>query len=293
MRVNNQSKKPLVSIYIPTKNRFRLLERAINSVLSQTYENIEIIVVDDGSTDETPQLLTMLSESYSNFHWCRFPESKGAPAARNHAIYLAKGQLVTGLDDDDYFLPKRIEHLVDSFDEKYSFICSGFYWNHGKAKIKSFGTRTRLTLKKQLYFNHASNQVLMLTERAKEVGGFDLEFSSCQDWDMWNRLIKRFGPALRISKVDYVVDSSHEGSRITNSPMRIKGFKLLAKRYHDDMDCFHRRSMKFNFIAASKAKLTALTYFQVVTVKTFFRVTKYWFACLFPNYAKKRLAKMK
>ncbi|TMO69982.1 glycosyltransferase family 2 protein [Pseudoalteromonas aurantia] len=293
MKTNLSSEKPLVSVYIPTKNRIQLLKRAINSVLAQTYDNIEIIVVDDGSSDNTPIILKELSEYYSNLHFYRFDTSQGAPAARNYAIDKAKGKLITGLDDDDYFLPKRIESLVSNFDERYTFICSGYYWNHGKTKIKKFDSRKTLTLDEQLYFNQASNQVLMETEKLRAVGGFDLSFSSCQDWELWVRLIKKFGPALRINDVEYVVDASHPEGRITNSPKRVEGFRLLASRYKSDMNYLHHRTMRFNYLVASKEKLTLSLYLQLVTVKSFLRVTKYWFACIFPNYAKNRLNKMK
>lgn len=92
----------LVTIYIPTKNRLDLLKRAIKSVRDQTYSNIELIVVDDGSKDGTREYLEKEHEAgllRAIFH----QESLGACVARNAAIELSQGEFITGLDDDDYF----------------------------------------------------------------------------------------------------------------------------------------------------------------------------------------------
>lgn len=290
---NKELHQPLVSVYIPTKNRVKLLERAIHSVLSQTYVNLEVIVVDDGSTDETPILLSKLASQFKSLRFITLNESKGAPSARNRAIELAKGELVTGLDDDDYFLPKRIEHLVNNFDEKYAFICSGFYWNYGKIKTKLYRSPKQIALDDQLYYNHASNQVLVLRKRMLEVGGFDEGFRSCQDWELWTRLIKKYGNGLRIKEIDYVIDASHGNERITDSPNRIQGFEMFENRYLKHMNKAHRKAMKFNSVSALGISLSLTDTLKLLTFKTFSRNIKYWLTCRFPLFAKKRLEGMK
>ena len=92
----------LVTIYIPTKNRLKLLNRAIESVKKQTYKDIEIIVVDDGSTDGTTEYLAQEINS-GTLKAIFNKKSLGACAARNKAIEMATGDFITGLDDDDYF----------------------------------------------------------------------------------------------------------------------------------------------------------------------------------------------
>lgn len=283
------AKQPLVSVYIPTKNRVALLERAIHSVLSQTYKNIELIVIDDGSSDETPMLLAKLASQFKKLKFVSLTQSKGAPAARNYALKLAKGQLITGLDDDDFFLPKRIEHLVANFDEKYAFVCSGFYWSYGKIKTKLYSSLQQISLDEQLYFNHASNQVLVLKERLLAVGGFDESFQSCQDWELWTRLIQHYGNGLRIKEIDYVIDASHGNERITDSPNRIQGFKMFEKRYTEYMTQAHRKSMRFNLAVAMGDKLSFFDIARLLTLKTLQRNIKYWLTCRFPQFAKKRL----
>ncbi|HAY4006682.1 TPA: glycosyltransferase family 2 protein, partial [Escherichia coli] len=99
----------LVSVYIPTHNRVDMLERAIMSVLKQSYPNIEIIVSDDGSQDNTKKIVTSYMQQYSNIKYVFSSEAKGACHARNLAIAKASGTYITGLDDDDEFTQDRIE----------------------------------------------------------------------------------------------------------------------------------------------------------------------------------------
>ena len=102
----------LVSIYLPTRNREALLRRAINSVLTQTYTTLELIVVDDGSTDGTHTYLDTVRTGDSRIQVIRNEVSLGAPLSRNLAIRAARGEFITGLDDDDYFHPQRLATLV-------------------------------------------------------------------------------------------------------------------------------------------------------------------------------------
>lgn len=107
--------KPLVSAIITTHNRIDLLKRAVKSVYEQTYPNIELIVVDDNSTDGTQTWC----ES-QNFHYIRIPsgESKGGNYARNLGIKASKGEYVAFLDDDDYWLPEKTEKQMWLMMEK-------------------------------------------------------------------------------------------------------------------------------------------------------------------------------
>lgn len=107
---------PLVSAIITTHNRLSLLPRAIESVLAQTYPNIECIVVSDASTDGTIEYCL----AHKDIHFVDIPkeESKGANHARNEGVKVAKGEYVAFLDDDDYWLPTKIEKQVALIKEK-------------------------------------------------------------------------------------------------------------------------------------------------------------------------------
>ncbi|HHS9996570.1 TPA: glycosyltransferase family 2 protein, partial [Klebsiella pneumoniae] len=94
------SQMPLVSVYITTCNRLDKLKRAVRSVQEQTFENIEILICDDASTDGTEKYVQELIREDNRIRYFRNQTSKGACAARNLGIFNAKGQYITGLDDD-------------------------------------------------------------------------------------------------------------------------------------------------------------------------------------------------
>lgn len=113
----NVLETPLVSIIITTYKRPELLSRAINSVLKQTYHNIEIIVVDDNDpdTDYRQETIKVMSayESYNNIYYLQQPKNMKQPAALNRGISVSKGEFIGFLDDDDEFLPMKIEMQVE------------------------------------------------------------------------------------------------------------------------------------------------------------------------------------
>ena len=112
---------PLVSVIITTYKRSEFLTRAINSVLKQTYKNFEVIIVDDNNkNDEYSKFTQTLLETYINRNEIKIiqhDENKGISAARNTGIKEANGEYIAFLDDDDEFLPKKIELQINLFKE--------------------------------------------------------------------------------------------------------------------------------------------------------------------------------
>ena len=103
---------PLISVILPTFNRAGVLPRAINSVLGQSYKSIELIVVDDGSTDDTPQVL----EQYGNKLICIKQQNRGVSAARNTGIRISKGKYLAFIDSDDKWMESKLEEQVRYFN---------------------------------------------------------------------------------------------------------------------------------------------------------------------------------
>jgi glycosyltransferase involved in cell wall biosynthesis len=212
----------LVTVYIPTKNRLDLLQRAIKSVQNQTYADIELIVVDDGSTDGTREYLAKEAEAGALkviFH----DKSLGACAARNAAIQLSRGEFITGLDDDDYFLSDR---RIELFVEKWKSIdsaCAGIF---DSAKVISdegisVKRQSEIATYKQLrQFNLVGNQVFAPRGNYLDAGLFDIEMSAFQDWEMWIRMSERFGPFLNMNNLTYMIDASHDAERISIKSQR-------------------------------------------------------------------------
>ncbi|HAD47902.1 MAG TPA: glycosyl transferase [Idiomarina sp.] len=284
---------PLVSVYIPTKNRVNLLKRALESVQRQTYPNIEIIVVNDGSTDATESVVKRAMASDSRIKLITFKESVGAPRARNEAITSASAEVVTGLDDDDYFLPHRIESLVRAYDPDYAFVCAGYYWSYGRVKRPLHNSLMLIDIDAQLHMNEASNQVLAEKSRIVDVGGFDEQMVSCQDWELWTRLLIKYGPALRVNDESYVIDASHDSLRITDNPERAKGFSQFEARFTKYMKPSHRRSIAFHGAVAAGQKLSLLSTIKLMTRPMWRRNIRYWLSCRFPTLTRKRLESLR
>lgn len=122
--------KELVSVIIGTYERYDLLQKSIESVLNQSYENIELIVVDDCSRDERYKSLI----GNKDFKFIQLEKNSGLPAVpRNVGIKESKGKWISFLDDDDYFLPTKIEKQM-TFTDKYKFICSEAIYDNNNSK---------------------------------------------------------------------------------------------------------------------------------------------------------------
>ena len=206
---------PLVSVYMPTRNRAGLVTRAAASVLAQDRDDLELLIVDDASTDATPQVLARLAACDLRVRVLSMPQRGGAPAARNLALQAARGRFVTGIDDDDEMLPGRLGALLDAFDPSYALVCSGA-WLHSGAWLRPSRTSPGvITLDEQLFGDQVGTQMLTLRERVLELGGFDESLPAWQDYDLWTRLIERFGPALRIPEPSYVQRVEAGTERVT------------------------------------------------------------------------------
>lgn len=203
----NKAVLPLVSVYISTHNRLNKLQRAINSVLNQDYPYIEIIVCDDGSTDGTQEYMRQLILDSPSVLYKRNDAPKGACSARNLGIFSAKGEFVTGLDDDDEFHPNRISMLLQHWKSEYAFICSNHTDQYASGKRKKYYKGTSRVVKPDdlLLDNIASNQIFTKTEYLKSIGGFDTSVKRLQDWDTWLRLSKQHGQGLRLSSPLYIM----------------------------------------------------------------------------------------
>lgn len=181
---------PLVSVIIPTFNRARFVGRAIDSVLSQTFQDFELIVVDDGSTDGTAELL---SKNYPNIRIFLQP-NRGVASARNLGIRNASGELIAFLDSDDEWLPRKLEKQVSLYDSHEPFfIChSDEIWIRNGCELKQQAKH-----KKQggRFFERALERCLIspssvIISRAllDKVGLFDESLLAAEDYDMWLRI---------------------------------------------------------------------------------------------------------
>ncbi|CAI0795848.1 Chondroitin polymerase [Serratia grimesii] len=275
---------PLISVYIPTHNRSEMLKRAVFSVLNQTYKNVEIIICDDGSSDNTEEVVTSLREKYPNIKYLKNETPKGACAARNLGIFSAKGEFVTGLDDDDEFFEERLEQLHDFFsstNDSYAFVCGGIEMR--EKGITSFGyTKPGIvSLDDLLSSNIVGNQVFTKTKYLQEIGGFDTSFPAWQDYDCWVRLCDKFGSGYRVGHVSYIMHMEHEQKRISTSNKVKNGYERFIKMHHELMSEKHRKDAYVNFKLGQNENFTIDEIIRYISCKTLPQV--------FKSYLKKRL----
>lgn len=242
--------QPLVSVYIPTKNRPGLLHRAIKSVIYQTYQNLEIIIVDDNSASDAKFYIENIKDLDQRIILIRNDTSLGACAARNQAIRASRGKFVTGLDDDDIFHPKRIELMIKAYDPKWSCLSTNYYVIKKNGKILENSLIGRIVNRHDLFTSNClGSQVLVEKSRVLHLGGFDESLKASQDLDLWIRLVDVFGPAKRLRQCLYFLDKSHDQPRISSSANRILGTKQFMKKYKFQMT---KNQYRYKLFVASK-----------------------------------------
>jgi len=184
---------PEVSVIIPTFNRTDLLAQAIDSVLSQSYTDFELIVVDDGSTDATQALLSQ----YRGRIRYLFQENRGVSAARNLGIKAARGLYICLLDSDDLWLRDKLKEQIRLMkgDTKIRVSYTDEVWIRGGKRVNQ-GKRHRKysgwILRKLLPLCLISPSSVMIERGVfEEVGLFDESFPVCEDYDLWLRIGSR------------------------------------------------------------------------------------------------------
>ncbi|WP_063331609.1 glycosyltransferase [Marinomonas sp. TW1] len=249
--------KPEVTVYIPTFNRVEMLKRAVKSVLDQSFSSFEVIVVDDCSSDGTIEFLDAIGKIDSRVRYFQNSKNSGACVSRNKAIKEARGKFITGLDDDDEFMPHHLEVLVRSFDEKYSFISVSILEDVGKGRIERSVDCGLISLDRLLHYNAVGNQVFTLTSRMRSINGFDESFPAFQDYDTWIRLVLAYGSGKKIKQATYIWHTAHEQERIShNKEKRLLALDLFLKKNKRYMSKSHFKSV---YIMKKKIENTEFT----------------------------------
>jgi hypothetical protein len=188
------SSKPLVSVIIPTYNRGWALQEAIDSVLTQDYKDFELIVVDDGSTDNTRDIL----DSYGPNLVVLRQVNKGVSAARNRGIAAADGQLVAFLDSDDIWLHRKLSRQVEFFKATPDAVVNQTeeIWIRNGIRVNP-KTRHRkpsgMIFERSLELCLVSPSAVMIQKALFDVVGvFDEKLPACEDYDLWLRISCRY-----------------------------------------------------------------------------------------------------
>lgn len=237
-----EQSNPLVTVYIPTFNRVELLKRAVDSVRNQTYKNLEIIIVDDCSKDGTHEYLENISKKDSRIRYFIKEKNSGACVSRNIAIENAKGEFITGLDDDDYFEGGRIKKFIDKWETKDN-NTKVLYSLYRRKTVKGISQplsifkkmflKSKVSANDLLYFFYTGNQIFTETNLMKN-NLFDLDMPAWQDFECFYRLLKNnMCYAELVISENYIVDISHPHERIStkkNSNILL-AFNLFCEKH--------------------------------------------------------------
>lgn len=193
MNQNGKVSNPIVSVIIPSYNSAHFLLKAVESIFNQTFQDFEVIVVDDGSTDNTREVVIPLME-HDRFRYV-YQENQGLAATRNTGLSVAKGEFVAFLDADDVFLPQKLVVQVKWLQEnpEFGLVGGGFYYMNEKGALseaqRSWLRNPNLTIKDLLFdCPFMVPAVLVRKEWVDRVGGFDTRLRRVEDWDLWMRL---------------------------------------------------------------------------------------------------------
>jgi glycosyltransferase involved in cell wall biosynthesis len=182
----------MVSVVIPVYNRAKQISRAVHSVLAQSYQNFEIILVDDGSTDETADVLKNLKQSHEQIKLISLPGNRGVSFARNKGIEQAQGRFIAFLDSDDEWLPIKLETQLKTLKD------TGCQWVH----TNEDWVRNGKPLKQKSHHRKAggwqftrslelcviSPSSVMINADVIRQNLFDESYEVCEDYDLWLRL---------------------------------------------------------------------------------------------------------
>jgi glycosyltransferase involved in cell wall biosynthesis len=215
--------QPVVSVIVAAYNASRTVEDTIRSVLGQTRQDFEIVVIDDGSTDDTGSLVARWSgDPRIRLHR---QENAGPAAARNAGIALARGDFLSMLDSDDLWLPSYLERMLGALQESPE---SGFAYTDAWALEQASGRIRRATamarqhppkrtlpasafLETLVQRNFIFNAVTVRREALEHVGGYDPEIPQAEDYELWLRLCAAGHTGVRVPG-PLAIYRVHEGS---------------------------------------------------------------------------------
>ena len=190
------STSPAVSVIIPTHNRSAIISQTIDSVLAQSFTDFEIIVVDDGSTDNTA---SVLQEQYAQKLTYIRMENSGLPAARNTGIKAVRGTYVAFIDDDDLWFPDKLQRQITLMQNNPSLglvYCGCYKIGEDGAVLSETRPAHRGELLEYLLRSNcivgSASAVMVTHEVFSRAHYFDETLKACEDWDLWIRIARYY-----------------------------------------------------------------------------------------------------
>ena len=226
-----------VSVIIPTYNRGNLIINSIKSVLNQTFRNLEVIVVDDGSTDNTEDEVNKITDK--RIKYIKLSSNRGGSNARNVGIKNATGQFISFQDSDDIFNPNKIEKQIKNIINKnsiFDFCKINVIYNSTYSYLIPNARQENSIIKGEIFNelisrgNFISTQSMIIRTKYMKNHLFDIEMPRLQDYDVILGMI----PKVKISYTNEVLVDLHiQNNSVTLSPSKLKKaiYILLNKKY--------------------------------------------------------------
>jgi len=229
---------PVVSVIMPTYNYGRFISRAIDSVLSQTYSDFELIIIDDGSEDDTTKIVQQFHDMRIKYYR---QENQGPSRARNAGIAQAQGEYLAFIDADDEWLPYNLSYQVTALANDHRV---GMVYGHcvyvdasgqilrtvkGKAHGKLF-----IPMLRENIIGGSPSIVVVRASCFRQIGGFAPLLYGNEDWHMWLRIAFRW----EIGVVDHIVAriTDHSSSASKNKQMMMQDTARMLSLLHSELD---------------------------------------------------------
>lgn len=234
-----------VTVIIPTYNRGKTLLRSIESVLNQTYRNLEVIVVDDNSTDDTEYIIKCIKDK--RFNYIKNLENKGACYSRNLGIDMSTGKYIAFQDSDDEWkvdkLQKQLKYLKERKLDIVSCYMSQIY-DDGKTSIFPKVEINKINIMEYIYYgNIFSTQTIVCKKECLINDKFDNEMPRFQDWELMIRLCQKYKAGL---VNENLVDVYIQQDSISKNPKKaIDALNIINKKYasNNNLKSFYYRNM--------------------------------------------------
>lgn len=239
MKLN--STKPLVSVVIPVYNANGFLSAAINSILNQTYKNLEIIIVDDGSTDETPKILKSFAKKDKRVKILTNNKNLNIATSLNRGIKLAKGNYIARMDADDISLPNRIEKQMEYLLAHPDIVILGGQCKTIDTRDKTIGHKlfpvTDTEIRDALYYENPIQHPTVIFNKElipKNFSWYNPDLPPAEDYDLFFRLAK-FGKLHNLKrfvlKYRQYIGSSTFKNPLNTFNVTLKVRKLAITKY--------------------------------------------------------------
>ncbi|MFN3513109.1 MAG: glycosyltransferase family A protein [Phenylobacterium sp.] len=234
------------AVVIPARNRASLIGRAVESALAQTLPVDEVVVVDDGSTDDTPEIVETLARRDDRVRLVRLPASGGAAAARNRGVAATRCDWICFLDSDDAWRPDKhaaqTQALEGAPDAVASFTGLRYESKDGDFEVAPPAVVDVASLRGANVVGSTSSSMVR-RDAFDAVGGFDPDLPSCQDWDLWLKLRQVGAFAIvREPMVTFFQDSDGRISR--NRDAVFAGHEVMFTRALEGVSGYERRKVR-------------------------------------------------